>query len=102
MDHQDWNTITLKKKSETKVHNHIDKTREQKLDNTELGDIPRVSYSMAKTIQLGRVSKGFKTQKDLAVAIGVSQSLINAYESGKAIPETKVLQKLRRILGIKL
>jgi putative transcription factor len=52
---------------------------------------------MAKAIQNGRIAKGFKTQKDLAVAIGVPANIINSYESGKAI-----LQKLRRVLGVKL
>jgi transcriptional regulator with XRE-family HTH domain len=57
---------------------------------------------MAKTIQMGRVAKGFKTQKELANATGISQNLISAYESGKAIPDNKTLQKLRRTLGVKI
>jgi putative transcription factor len=57
---------------------------------------------MAKAIQNGRIAKGFKTQKDLAVAIGVPANIINSYESGKAIPDNAILQKLRRVLGVKL
>jgi putative transcription factor len=77
-------------------------TKEQKLDQTELGTHEKVSLSLAKTIQQARIGKGFKTQKDLANAIGVPANIINSYESGKAIPDNQILQKLRRVLGVKL
>jgi putative transcription factor len=57
---------------------------------------------VAKTIQQARIAKGFKTQKDLATAIGVPANVINSYESGKAIPDNAVLQKLRKVLGVRL
>jgi putative transcription factor len=53
-------------------------------------------------IQQGRIAKGFKTQKDLAIAVGVNVSVIGSYESGRAIPDPAVLQKLRKVLGVKL
>ncbi|RPH12741.1 MAG: XRE family transcriptional regulator [Alteromonadaceae bacterium TMED7] len=57
---------------------------------------------MSKTIQQARIAKGFKTQKDLAVAVGVPANIINSYESGKAMPDNTVLQKLRKVLGVRL
>lgn len=69
---------------------------------SELGTHETVSFSMSKMIQQGRLHKGFETQRDLAVAIGVTTSIINAYESGRSIPDPFVLQKLRKVLGIKL
>ena len=72
------------------------------MGDVELGTHTTVSLSMAKMIQQGRIAKGFKTQKDLAIAVGVNASIIGAYESGRAIPDPVVLQKLRRVLGVKL
>jgi putative transcription factor len=107
MNHQDWNPViihgkgTLGKRTTVNVP-HREVTKQQKLDQTELGTHEKVSLSLAKTIQQARIGKGFKTQKDLANAIGVPANVINSYESGKAIPDNQILQKLRRVLGVKL
>jgi len=42
------------------------------------------------------------TQADLAKAINEKASVINQYERGEAIPETAVLAKLEKALGVKL
>ena len=107
MDHQDWNPVIIHGKGtlgtkQVVSRPHREVTKEQKLDQTELGTHEKVSLSLAKTIQQARIGKGFKTQKDLAVAIGVPANIINSYESGKAIPDNQILQKLRRVLGVKL
>jgi putative transcription factor len=106
MNHQDWNPVVIHGKSAksqtSTAHPHREVTKEQKLDQTELGTHKKVGLTMAKAIQNGRIAKGFKTQKDLAVAIGVPANIINSYESGKAIPDNAILQKLRRVLGVKL
>ena len=106
MQHQDWTPIVIRGKSALAAQKasrpHFEVTKEQKLDRTELGTHEKVSLSMAKAIQNGRIAKGFKTQKDLAVAIGVPANVINSYESGKAIPDNAILQKLRKVLGVKL
>jgi putative transcription factor len=105
MNHQDWNPVVIhgaKHSVSRPAHPHREVTKEQKLDRTELGTHEKVSLSLAKTIQQARIGKGFKTQKDLANAIGVPANIINSYESGKAIPDNAILQKLRRVLGVKL
>lgn len=107
MSHQDWKEVIIHGKSsstsnEKNVNKHYEQTKEKKLENEEIGSHNKVSISMAKMIQQGRIIKGFKTQKDLANAIGVNVSVINSYESGKAIPDASILQKLRRVLGVKL
>ena len=107
MDHQDWNPVIIHGKGtlgtkQVVSRPHREVTKEQKLDQTELGTHEKVSLSLAKTIQQARIGKGFKTQKDLANAIGVPANIINSYESGKAIPDNQILQKLRRVLGVKL
>ena len=105
MNHQDWKPVVIhgaKQNVSRPVRPHREVTKEQKLDQTELGTHEKVSISLAKTIQQARIGKGFKTQKDLAIAIGVPANVINSYESGKAIPDNQILQKLRRVLGVKL
>lgn len=106
MNHQDWNPVVIHGKAapsnQKPPPSHREVTKEQKLEREELGTHKKVSLSMAKMIQQGRIAKGFKTQKDLAIVIGVNASIINAYESGRAIPDPAILQKLRRVLGVKL
>ena len=105
MQHQDWKPIVIHGKAATKSsppRPHFEVTKEQKLDQTERGTHEKVSLSMAKAIQNGRIAKGFKTQKDLAVVVGVPVNVINSYESGKAIPDNTILQKLRKVLGVRL
>ena len=105
MNHQDWTPVIIHgKAAPTKQppHKHYERTKEQKLEDEELGTHKKVPLSMAKMIQQARIAKGFKTQKDLAIAVGVNVSVIGAYESGRAIPDPAILQKLRRVLGVKL
>ena len=106
MSYQDWTPVIIHGKAapsnQKPPQPHREVTKEQKLDREELGTHKKVSLSMAKMIQQGRLAKGFKTQKDLAIAVGVNASVINSYESGRAIPDPNVLQKLRSVLGVKL
>ena len=107
MYHQDWKPVVIHGKTATSAKQnvsrpHYEVTKAQKLDQTELGTHEKVTLSVAKTIQQARMAKGFKTQKDLAAAVGVPANVINSYESGKAIPDVQIMQKLRRVLGVKL
>ena len=106
MNHQDWNPVIIHGKAapanQRPPPKHYERTKEQKLEDEELGTHKKVSLSMAKMIQQGRIAKGFKTQKDLAIAVGVNAGIISSYESGRAIPDPVILQKLRRVLGVKL
>jgi len=106
MSHQDWTPVIIHGKAapvnQRPLPKHHERTKEQKLEDEELGTHKKVPLSMAKMIQQGRIAKGFKTQKDLAIAVGVNASIIGSYESGRAIPDPGILQKLRRVLGVKL
>ena len=42
------------------------------------------------------------TQKDIAQKVNEKPSVIQDYESGKAIPNPQILGKLERTLGVKL
>ena len=108
MNFQDWNTIIIKGKSSLSQQKnskqpHYEKTKEQKLlEETEVKSHKTVSASIGKKIQQARIAKGYKTQKDLAKALNVPPNIINQYECGKAIPDNSIMQKLRRILQVKL
>jgi putative transcription factor len=60
-----------------------------------------VSSSLKKQIQSARLAKKM-TQADLAKAINEKPQVINEYENGKAIPNPQVLNKMSRVLGVKL
>ena len=108
MECQDWNTVVIKGKSSPSQLNvsnkpQFQKTKEQKLsEKTEPESHTTVSVSIGKTIQQARIAKGYKTQKDLAKALNIPPNVINQYECGKAIPDNAIMQKLRRILQVKL
>jgi len=42
------------------------------------------------------------SQKDVAQKINEKPSVLQDYESGKAIPNVQILSKLERVLGVKL
>ena len=120
MFHQDWDEVTIHGKNVVKEKEkekyvkfmgqeiklprrsqYSGKTPEQNLDETVLGTHKKVGKETGLTIQRARVSKQY-TQKDLAGLINVSTDIISSYESGKAIPDHKIMQKLRRVLSVKL
>ena len=99
---QDWTPIVLRKKVNPEKVNRPEVSKEIKMEREEIGTHEKVTMSLAKTIQQARVARGYKTQKELANAVGVKVDIIGGYESGKIIPDNTVLQKLRRVLGVKL
>jgi len=94
-------SINQTQPQERKVHNPEGAHFHKIAEHNDAGTIPTVSMDVSKAIQKGRTEKGM-TQKDLAGKINEKPTLINDYESGKAIPNAQVLGKMERILGIKL
>ena len=74
----------------TKIDRETDIVKPKKLD-----------LNVGKAIQQGRQAKNF-TQKDLATKINEKPTIVNDYESGRAIPNQQILAKMERALGIKL
>ncbi len=60
-----------------------------------------VSVDLKNQIQQARQAKGM-TQKDLANKINEKQTVVSDYESGKAVPDPKVLSKMSKALGVQL
>ncbi|KAL8433812.1 hypothetical protein Efla_005399 [Eimeria flavescens] len=63
--------------------------------------VDRVSPEFSKALAEARRNKGM-TQAQLAQAINEKPSVISEYESGKAIPNGAILQKMSRALGCQL
>merc|ERR1712138_157789 len=73
-----------------------------KLDeNAETFRHDTVSHDFKMSLQQARLAKKM-TQTALATAINEKGSVINEYESGKAIPNGAIINKLNRALGVRL
>lgn len=73
-----------------------------KLDReTEETHHERVPSELKKRISQARLEKKL-TQAQLAQQINEKPSVINEYESGKAIPNPQVLSKMSKVLGVQL
>ncbi len=94
--HNDWEPIVLKK------HKPPPKASPRpKAETEDLGKIQTTTLELRKQIQSARIAKKL-SQAQLAQQINEKPNVIQGYESGKAIPTTQILQKLRRVLGVKL
>merc|ERR1719245_2779549 len=72
----------------------------KKLDEeTENFKHETVSHDFKLALQQARLAKKM-TQAQLASAINEKGSVINEYESGKAIPNGAIVNKLNRSLGV--
>ena len=101
MDHQDINDVVWKKnKKPTTKSSGISKNKKLEDDNEEL-KVDKVSFSLKNAIRDARIAKKL-TQKQLAQMINEKADVIQNYENGKAIPDQRLLNKLRRILNAKL
>ena len=79
-----------------------DHQRIAKLDReNEVAPPPKIAPTVGKVISQARLAKEF-TQKDLAQKINEKPTVIQDYESGKAIPNPQILGKLERVLKVKL
>eukprot|EP00456_Euglypha_rotunda_P019428 TRINITY_DN1719_c0_g1_i22.p1 TRINITY_DN1719_c0_g1~~TRINITY_DN1719_c0_g1_i22.p1 ORF type:complete len:144 (+),score=36.26 TRINITY_DN1719_c0_g1_i22:91-522(+) len=74
-----------------------------KLDDPEPADFKHATITLdfKLALQKARVDKKW-SQKELAAKVNVKQSIINDYESGKAIPDPALISKLNRALGVVL
>ncbi len=61
----------------------------------------RVSQDLKQKIMKARAAKGMN-QQQLATKCGVKKDIIASYESGKAIPNPQMLNKMSRVLGVAL
>ena len=109
---QDWDQVQWSKHPNKKtlasgggdvetVKKHPNMDAMRKLENSEETSHKRVSFDMKRKIQKARMDKKM-TQKQLAQALQVKPQIVNEYETGKAIPDSNLINKMQRILGTKL
>ena len=91
-------------KTETKVKNTHSETghKMKKLDeSTQAGRIKTINQKVSKAIIDGRTAKKMN-RKQLAAKIQENIKVVEEYETGKAIPNIKIINKFQRVLGIKI
>lgn len=99
MLHQDWNSVTLTSKKDLSEKKNKDKSISQKPFNNDY--VLKPSPSLSKTISQARNTKGLK-QSDLSRLVGISNILLQRWESGKEFPNNQQIANLEKILGSKL
>jgi len=87
--------------------NKVQSTEGQRLTKVdrenEVAPPPKIDLSVGKAMAQARQAKEPPmSQKDLATKVNEKQSVINDYESGRAVPNQQLLGKLERALGVKL
>jgi ribosome-binding protein aMBF1 (putative translation factor) len=70
-------------------------------DNDELPQVDKVGIETGKIIMQARLAKNFK-QVDLAKQLNVLPDIIRDYENGTAIRNGNLLNKIGKILNVKL
>ena len=99
MQHQDWNNITFTPKKDETNKKYKAKSISQKNSNLDYELKPQLSLS--KTIMQARNTKGLK-QTDLSKLIGISNLILQRWESGKEFPNNQQIANLEKILETKL
>jgi len=91
-------------KTETKAKNTNSEVGHKmyKLDqSTDVEKIQKINPKVSKAIIDGRSAKKMN-RKQLASVIQENVKVVEEYETGKAVPNIKILNKLQRALGVKL
>jgi putative transcription factor len=104
MQHQDWKPVVLRKNekpSKNDVPNIERNKKFTKLDSNDPDAPKTIRMSASNQIQKMRCTKKM-SQKQLAQAINERPQVISDYESGKAIPNRSVLNKINKVLGIRV
>ena len=103
MSHQDFKEIVFTKKKETKSHNPsviVSKTDRQLLDD-DVPQLKKFGTENGRIIQTARLAKKW-TQDQLASQINERKNIVNQYETGNVVPDHKIVNKLRRVLNVKI
>ena len=107
MDHQDWETVTFRKKTPEDTATAHQKQVRVSQSAPRMEESPdqfshaKVSKAMAQQIAKGRMAQRL-SQKALAAKLSVPIKTIQAYETGKAIPKGSHINLLNRALGIRI
>ena len=103
---QDWTPVILKKdKPKVKQPQFVNSTSVGKVNVDNEGDetvkIKKISYNMAQLITKTRTEKKL-TQVDLAKSCNFDKKIISDIERGDCIYNPQHINKISRVLGIKI
>lgn len=99
---EDHRPVILKSKKNEKVHKSVQIDKVHKFEKeTENLKHDNVGISIGKQIQKARIASGYITQKSFANALNILPNVVNDYENGRAIPDPKILQKMRMLTKTK-
>ena len=97
MEHQDWNHIVLNNKKdkvrEASINKHISQKKPD--DDLKVTAPPSLGKLMAQ-------ARGNKTRKVVAQQLGIAETVLTRWETGKDIPNNADIAKIERALGAKL
>ena len=90
-----------KKHDDDKAHQPTSAVKRRLDEETENFRHERVPGALRRAIAQARQEKKM-TQAQLAHAMSERQQVVQEYESGKAIPDGRMIAKMSRILGVNL
>jgi ribosome-binding protein aMBF1 (putative translation factor) len=99
MTEQDWKVLVLRKDAPKPKQVHYKKTE----GDVVAGEKPFKKIGTDFKISLLKARQDKKlSQKELANELCIKEAVIRDYESGKAIPNGNLINRLNLLLGIKL
>jgi len=120
MSYQDWGTVVAHKPKrlvdDQKKQQQQQQQRQQQQKNQPPPEVKKakkveeeeedfrtatIGRKFCVALQQARLQKGWK-QEQLAHVLNINKSIINQYESGKAIPDPSLISKMNRALGVTL
>lgn len=112
---QDWTPVTIHAKKQQKQQKSVIQSKPgagknnnstndynmRKIDETEIGSINHASLSLSNKIKDGRNAKNL-TQEQLNTLCSFPKNTVSKYENGKATVNQTELNKMSKILGVKI
>lgn len=115
MSHQDWDQVIIRGKNahvkkkelngETETQSRVDRTKSSAMgkldDSSEAQKTLRINPAIKSALMKARTSKKL-SQKQVATSANIPLATLQSYEQGKAKAEIGILNKIGRVLGVKL
>ena len=99
MDHQDWNIVKINASNKSKKPQQPQQPPQPPQPQMTTKII--MKEPLGKLIAQARVITG-KTQKDLALMVGISQQVLSRWEANKELPSNAQIALLEKTLKVKL
>lgn len=91
----------VRRPANTKTQSSVNASHvERKADEGDF-TLPTVSHKLQTQIQQARTQKGM-TQKQLAVACNLQESVVRSYEQGTCMPNSREMNIMSKVLGVTL